>query len=102
MVQRSGDRTGMNPLAGIVLSLLLSVQILGLGAVPAAAAPKAESWSFWEANDPGDRTSVDHGPWGRFLRKYVVANHPSGINRVRYASVTPEDRKALDARNNFV
>jgi hypothetical protein len=30
------------------------------------------------------------------LKKYVVTNHPSGINRIRYTAVTPEDRKILD------
>ncbi|NNF84381.1 MAG: DUF547 domain-containing protein [Deltaproteobacteria bacterium] len=87
----------MNLLAGIVLSLLLSVQVLGLGAAPAAAAPKAEPWSFWAASDPMGNVRVDHVSWDQFLKKYVVTNRPSGINRVRYASVTPEDRKALAA-----
>jgi len=96
-MRASPEWTGWNTLARIGWSLLLSVQLLSLGVAPAAAAPKAEPWSFWAANDPGNRTSIDHGPWDRFLRKYVVANHPSGINRVRYASVTPEDRKSLDA-----
>jgi len=86
----------MNLSAGIVLSLLLSVPILG-PAAPAAAAPKAEPWSFWATSDPAGKVRVDHVPWDRFLRKYVVSNRPSGINRVRYASVTPEDKKELDA-----
>ncbi len=87
----------MNLLAGIVLSLLLSVQVLGLGDAPAAAAPKAEPWSFWAASDPMGKVRVDHVSWDQFLKKYVVTNRPSGINRMRYASVTPEDRKALAA-----
>jgi hypothetical protein len=78
-------------------SLFLSAMLFALCVVPAAAAPKAEPWPFWAANDPGSRTSVDHAPWDRFLKKYVVTNHPSGINRVRYAAVTPDDRKRLDA-----
>jgi hypothetical protein len=69
----------------------------GPGVTSVTAAPKAEAWSFWAANDPGSRTSIDHAPWDRFLKKYVVMNHLSGINRVRYASVTPDDRKSLDA-----
>lgn len=81
----------------IVWSLLLSMLVIGLGVVPAAAAPKADPWPFWEANDPASRVHVDHAPWDRFLQKYVVTNHPSGINRVRYAAVTPEDRKRLAA-----
>lgn len=76
--------------------LLLSAQLVSTGAAPAAAAPKAVPWSFFAANDPANRVRVDHSPWDRFLKRYVVTNHPSGINRVRYASVTPEDRRALD------
>jgi hypothetical protein len=87
----------MNLLAGIVLSLLLSLPLLSMGVVPASAAPEAEPWSFWAASDPVGKVRVDHVSWDRFLKKYVVTNHPSGFNRVRYASVTPKDRKALDA-----
>lgn len=97
MMRTSQDGTGGNRMARIAWSLLLSVQFLALVAAPVSAAPRAEPWSFWAANDPGSQVRVDHGPWGRFLRKYVVTNHPSGINRVRYASVMPEDRKSLDA-----
>ncbi len=97
MTRASPDGTGRNMLTRIGLSLFLSVQILSLGVVPASAAPAAEPWSFWAASDPVGKVRVDHDPWDRFLKKYVVTNHPSGINRVRYASVTPEDRKALDA-----
>jgi hypothetical protein len=71
--------------------------LLALVVAPAAAAPKAEPWLFWAANDPSSQVHVDHAAWDRFLKKYVVTNHPSGINRVRYASVMPEDRKNLDA-----
>jgi hypothetical protein len=76
---------------------LIAVLLLSHGVVPAAAAPKAEPWSFWAASDPGSRIAVDHSPWDRFLKKHVVTNHPSGITRVRYSSVTQDDRKSLDA-----
>ncbi len=82
---------------GIGWSLLLSVPLLALVVAPAIAAPKADPWPFWAANDPAGQAHVDHTPWGRLLREYVETNHPSGINRVRYASVTPDDRKSLDA-----
>jgi hypothetical protein len=61
----------------------------------AQAAMKAELWPRWQKHDPASRHQIDHGAWDRFLSLYVVANDPSGINRVRYQSVTPEDRKAL-------
>jgi hypothetical protein len=82
---------------GIGWSLLLSAMVIVLSVAPATAAPKAEPWPFWAANDPAGQVHVDHTPWDRFLKKYVVTNHPSGINRVRYAAVTPDDRKRLDA-----
>ena len=97
MMRSSPDGTGRNLWTGIGLPLFLSAMIFGMGVVPAAAAPKAEPWPFWTANDPAGQVHVDHAPWDRFLKKYVVTNHPSGVNRVRYASVTPDDRKSLDA-----
>ena len=91
------DGTERATLRRIGGSLLLSVQLLVLGVAPVSAAPKAEPWSFWAANDPGSRTSIDHAPWDLFLKKYVVTIHPSGINRIQYASVGQGDRKSLDA-----
>jgi hypothetical protein len=96
MTQANGEGTRVYRWARIGWLLLLSVQLIALGVAPAAAAPKAEPWSFWAANDSAGKVRVDHATWDRFLKHYVVANHPSGINRVRYASVTPDDRKALD------
>jgi hypothetical protein len=81
--------------AGFGWSLLFSVMVIVSGVVPADAAPKAEPWPFWAANVPASQVHVDPAPWDRFLKKYVVTNHPSGINRLRYAAVTPEDRKRL-------
>ena len=34
--------------------------------------------------------------WTAFLSRYVVGDHPSGVNRVRYSQVTPLDRVALE------
>jgi Protein of unknown function, DUF547 len=59
------------------------------------AAPKAELWPRWEKHDPASKQRIDHSLWEKFLKKNLVAPHASGINRVRYASVVPEDRKAL-------
>ena len=96
MTQAKGKGTRLRMVTRIGWLLLLSVQLLAFGLAPASAAQKAEPWSFWSANDPAGRVRVDHASWDRFLKKYVVTNHPSGINRVRYAAVTPEDRKILD------
>jgi Protein of unknown function, DUF547 len=79
----------INLVQSIAVFLILLLQ-------PAAyAAPKAELWPRWQKNDPSGQQRVDHSVWDGFLRKYIVAPHPSGINRVRYGSVAPEDRKAL-------
>jgi hypothetical protein len=61
----------------------------------AYGAAKAELWALWQKHDPASRQKIDHGSWDRFLKQYVVTADPSGIHRVRYQAVTPEDRKSL-------
>lgn len=61
------------------------------------AAPQPELWPRWQSHDPASSVRVEHAAWGEFLARYVVANHPSGINRVRYAAVSHQDRQALNA-----
>jgi hypothetical protein len=63
----------------------------------ALAAPKPELWVRWQAHETQSQVHVDHTAWDRFLGSYVVADHPSGVNRVRYGQVSPEDKKALEA-----
>jgi hypothetical protein len=76
--------------------LFLTVMTLALlVAQTAGAAPKADLWPRWEKNDPANKQKVDHSAWDAFLKKYIVAPHPSGINRVNYATVAPADRTAL-------
>jgi Protein of unknown function, DUF547 len=58
-------------------------------------APKADLWPRWQKHDPASTQRIDHSLWDKFLKNNLVARHPSGINRVRYSSVAPEDRKAL-------
>ncbi|MBM4261597.1 MAG: DUF547 domain-containing protein [Deltaproteobacteria bacterium] len=67
--------------------------LLGV-ATMAQAAPKSELWPRWQKNDAASKQKIDHAAWDAFLKKYVVVN-PGGINRVRYATVTPDDRTAL-------
>ncbi len=61
------------------------------------AAPSADLWGYWLPQDVQSTMTVDHSPWGAFLKKYLVADHPSGVNRVRYGEVTGEDQKQLAA-----
>jgi hypothetical protein len=61
----------------------------------AQAAPKADLWPRWQTHGPASAQKIDHGAWDRFLKQFVVAPHSSGINRVRYQAVTPEDLRNL-------
>lgn len=61
----------------------------------ALAAPQPDLWPRWERHDPASVQRVDHSAWGAFLGKYLVTGHHSSINRLRYATVTPADRRSL-------
>ncbi len=76
------------------LSIVLAI-LLGLTGALAQAAPRADLWPRWQKHDPSNAQKIDHTVWDRFLKKYLVAPHPSGIHRVRYGAVSPDDRKAL-------
>ncbi len=67
---------------------------LSLGTAVVSAAEKAQYWSFWDASQ-NSTAIVDHSKWSELLTKYVVTNHPSGINRFRYAEVEQKDKKQL-------
>lgn len=81
----------------IYLIRALIVMALLSAASAARAAPKAELWPRWQKHDAASKQKIDHSLWNRFLSQYIIAPHPSGINRVRYQAVTPEDRKNLKA-----
>lgn len=76
--------------------ILTAVLIIALSSALAVAAPKPDLWSRWQSHDSESTKAVDHSSWDRFLSDYVDADHPSGINRVRYGGVTAEDHRALD------
>jgi hypothetical protein len=78
------------------------VMLLALvgAAQPATAAlfvPESDLWEFWAASDEDDRSIVDHSRWQALLDRYLVTDHPSGINLFDYGAVTAEDRQALRA-----
>jgi hypothetical protein len=75
---------------GRVLAMIVSTLI---AAAPAFAAPKSEPWPRWQANDPSSTVSVDHGPWSRFLAKYVSEGKPGEVSTVAYARVTAADKQ---------
>ena len=74
-------------------SIIVALLLLSL---PAAAAPSAEPWPRWEQHSPASTERVDQRPWAELLRRYLRPG-ADGINRFAYASVTAEDRAALDA-----
>ncbi len=60
------------------------------------AAPSPDLWARWQTNSPGNSQIIDHSKWTVLLKKYLVINHPTGINRFRYKDITPKDRQTLD------
>lgn len=76
--------------------VLLAALLGGSLSLPAAvAAPKAELWARWQQHDPDSERQIDHGLWADFLEKYLITDHPSGVNQVRYGAVTPKDKQRL-------
>lgn len=75
---------------------MVACVLLAAGGAIAGAAPQAELWPRWEAHDPASTATIDHEPWGSFLDRYLDADHASGVNRVRYASVSASDHAALE------
>jgi hypothetical protein len=75
------------PLAGLAIVLAL-----GLGA--ALAAPSAELWERWLADDPDSTVTVDHGAWDRLIGRYLRPG-PDGVDRFDYAAVDAADKAAL-------
>jgi len=73
----------------------LAIVAVMIGYSFAQAAAKAELWPRWQKHDPNSRQQIDHSAWDRFLKQNVVAPHSSGINRVRYNGVSPDDQKSL-------
>jgi len=73
----------------------IAVAALSLFApVLAWAAPAAEPWPKWEVHNEASTTTIDHGVWDGFLKKYAHLSS-DGIVRVAYGQVTPQDKQAL-------
>lgn len=79
------------------LEFFFAVALLLALATSAFGAPKAELWPRWQKNNPVSQVQVDHSAWDKLLGTYIVTDHPSGINRMRYSAVTKEGRKALES-----
>ncbi|MDF1593871.1 MAG: DUF547 domain-containing protein [Desulfobacterales bacterium] len=59
------------------------------------AAPSPDLWPRWQEQASDSTTTVDHRSWDLVLKKYLVTDHPSGINLFRYGDVSQEDEKKL-------
>ena len=53
-------------------------------AVVPVPVPVGAEWAEWNRSDEQNFATIDHGVWDRLLRRYVVEDHKSGINRFRY------------------
>lgn len=78
------------------LSILVFALLAALLAGCAATAPKPQLWDRWTAHDERDRRDADSTAWAQFLQRYLVID-ADGVERVRYAAVSGEDRARLDA-----
>lgn len=77
----------------LLVVCVLALPLTGFGSIERLFAPRKELWASWTANNPDSSTRIDHSAWSKFLENYLV---PGDVNRIRYAEVTPEDRRALD------
>lgn len=78
------------------LTRLLMVFLFTAFAGSAHAAPKAKLWERWTGHDAASKAVIDHAPWDRFLKSYLVVGQ-DGVNRVTYKQVAKPHKRALDA-----
>jgi|AntRauTorcE11898_2_1112593.scaffolds.fasta_scaffold13953_2 hypothetical protein len=77
--------------------LVLLVLLWLLAALPAQAAlfGPGEPIRAFAPGDAAGGLEIDHGPWDRFLGRHLVTDHPSGVNRIRYAAIDAATRAEL-------
>lgn len=80
----------------VVLLLAVALPLAGFGSLESLFAPKAELWERWQAHDPNATTTIDHSRWTAFLGKHLSID-TTGLARLDYAGVAPDDRTALGA-----
>jgi len=61
-----------------------------------SAAPKAKQIDFWDDSEELTKLKINHAAWDALLKKHVIVDHPSGVNRFNYEAVTASDSAALD------
>lgn len=84
-------------LATRLLRALAALSLISI-ALPSNAGiiPDSDPWEHWRPAAETPQLEVDHSGWAQILATYLDAEHPSGINRFDYRSVTAEDRAVLD------
>lgn len=60
------------------------------------AAPKPSYWAFWDRSNSANFKTIDHSELSFLLGTYVISDHPSGINRFRYGSVSKGHKQQLE------
>ena len=55
----------------------------------------ATTTQIWNQSNEQNSASIDHQAWQKLLDRYLVTDHPSGVNRFRYGKVTDEDHQSL-------
>lgn len=78
--------------------LNLSILVACALALPGHAAfNDGQALETFRPEAAADGDPFDHGPWQDFLDRYLETDTASGIHLVRYAAVSAEDRRRLDA-----
>lgn len=77
----------------MICVLLAAVCCVSVGA---RAATEMNLIKFWDDREPSSLIDLDHSRFEEFLQKYVVNNHPSGIARFDYLSVSQADFDKLE------
>ena len=76
----------------VMVALIL---ISGCTSIERLALPEAAlTERYWARNDAASTAVIDHAAWQAFLDRYV-ATDATGVNRVDYGDVSPEDKAAL-------
>ncbi|RLT99317.1 DUF547 domain-containing protein [Ketobacter sp.] len=60
------------------------------------AAPKAEPWPKWEAQDAASTATIDHSPWQQILDRYLSASGDPQATRFDYGAVSSQDKSLLE------
>lgn len=81
--------------AGRVFTLLVLLCVASFAVAQEGVEPNSKQLKFWNDYEPESIMQVNHDSWQEILNLYVSDNHPSGINRFDYASVSSADRQKI-------